>query len=76
LDKYLLRPELSLISCNILPGITAHCKVLLEVEWNEIFGMPKVERILRVYHKTDVLFLRGFHLETFSLWLGYGNREF
>ena len=32
LDIYLLRPECSLISCNILPGISDHNGVLLEVE--------------------------------------------
>ena len=35
LDIYLLRPESLLISRNILPGISDHNGVLLEVEWDE-----------------------------------------
>jgi len=34
LDIYLLRPECSLISCNILPGIIGHNGLLLEVQWD------------------------------------------
>jgi hypothetical protein len=51
LDIFLLRPEGWLISCNILPGISDHTGVLLEVEWDEIFWEPEVERIVPVYHK-------------------------
>jgi len=32
LDVYLLRPESSLISCNILPGISDHKGILLEAD--------------------------------------------
>ena len=46
-EIYLLRPESSLISCNILPGINDHNWVLMEVEWNEICRETKVERIAR-----------------------------
>ena len=60
LDIYLLRPESSLISCNILPEISDHNGALLEVECDEICGEPKVERIVAVYHKTDVLGLQDF----------------
>ena len=35
LDIYLLRPESSFISCNIMPGISDHNGVLLDVEWDE-----------------------------------------
>ena len=73
LDIYLLRPESSLISCNILPGISDHNGVLLEVEWDEISREPKVERIFSVYHKTDVLGLQAFFREKFSLWAGNGS---
>ena len=34
-DIYLLRPESSLIACNILPGISDHNGGLLEAEWDE-----------------------------------------
>ena len=44
LDICLLRPESSIISCNILPGISEDNGVLLEVEWDEICGVPKVEK--------------------------------
>ena len=55
LDIYLLRPESSLISCNVLPGISDHDGVLMEVEWDEICWETKVERIIPVCHKTNVL---------------------
>jgi len=48
LDIYFLRPEISFISCNILPGISANNGVLLEVEWDEICREPEVERIVLV----------------------------
>ena len=42
LDIYLLRAESSLISCNILPGISYLKGVLLEVEWDEILSGAKI----------------------------------
>jgi hypothetical protein len=36
LDVYLVRPESSFTSCSIVQGITDHCGVSLEVEWEEI----------------------------------------
>ena len=59
-DIYLLRPERSLIPCNTLPRIRVHNRVLLEVEWDEICQEQKVERIVLMYHKTDVLGLQAF----------------
>ena len=73
LDVYLLRPESSLVSCNILPGISEHNGVLLEVEWDENCREPKVERIVPVYHKTDVSGLQTFLREKFNLWAGNGS---
>jgi len=73
LDIYLFRPECSLISCNILPGISDLNGVLLEVEWDEICQEPKVERIVPVYHKTDVLGLQTFLQGKFYLWAGNGS---
>ena len=49
LDIYLLRPESSLTSCNILPRISDHNGVLLDVEWDEYCREPKVERIVPVF---------------------------
>jgi hypothetical protein len=60
LDIYLLRPESSLISCSVVPGISDHKGVLLEVEWEENTQGPQVGRIVPQYHKTDVLGLQGF----------------
>ena len=70
LDVYLLRPECSLISCTILPEISDHNGVLFEVEWDEICREPKVERIVPVYHKTDVLGLQVLLREKCNLWAG------
>ena len=73
LDIYLLRPECSLISCNILPGISDHNGVLLEVEWEEICREPRAERQVPMYHKTDILALQAFLREKFYLWAGNGS---
>ena len=70
MDTDILRPESSLTSCNILPGISDHNMVLLEVEWGGICREPKVERIVPVYHKTDVLGSQAFLPEKFKLWAG------
>ena len=51
LDIYLLRPESSLISCNILPGIRNHNGVLMGVELDRICWETKAERTVLVYHK-------------------------
>jgi len=56
-----------------LPGISDHNGVLLEVEWEEICREPKVERIVPVYNKTDVLGLLAFLREKFNLWAGNGS---
>jgi hypothetical protein len=73
LDIYLIKPESSLISCNILSGISDHDGVLLEVEWDVICREPQVERIVPLYHKTDVLGLQAFLWEKFKLWAGNGS---
>jgi hypothetical protein len=70
LDIYLLRPDNSFISCNILPGISDHCGVLLEVEWVGNCSEPKADKTVRVYHKTDVVGLQTFLREKFKLWAG------
>jgi len=73
LDIYLLRSESSLISCNILPGIRDRNGLLFEVEWDEVCREPKVEIIVPLYHKRDVLGLQAFLLEKFNLWAGNGS---
>jgi hypothetical protein len=55
LDIYLLRPEGSFISCRVVPGISDHNGVLLEVDLDENGHGAEVERIVPLYHKTDYL---------------------
>jgi hypothetical protein len=73
LDINLLRLESSLISCNISSGISDHNGFVFEIRWDEISRKTKVERIVPVYHETDVLGLQTFLLETFHMWAGNGN---
>jgi hypothetical protein len=73
LGIYILRPDNSLSSCNIVSGTSDHSSVLLEVEWDEIFRQPKMKRIVPLYHKTDVLGLQTFFRELFILWAGNGS---
>ena len=65
--------KISLISCNILPVISEQNGVLLEIEWEEIFQESKFERIVSVYHRTDVLDLQVFIPDKFNLWLSNGR---
>jgi len=67
LEIYLLRPECSLVSCNILHGISDHNGVLLEVEWDGNCREPRTESQDPVYHKTDVLGFQKFFREKFCL---------
>jgi hypothetical protein len=55
LDVYLVRPEKLVISCSIIQGVSDHHGVLLEVEWEEIYCRPQLERLVLVYHKADVI---------------------
>jgi hypothetical protein len=70
LDICLLRPESSFISCRVVPGISDHNWVLLEVDWDENMHGAQVERIVPLYNKTDVLGLQAFLREKFELWVG------
>jgi hypothetical protein len=77
LDINPLRHKSSLISCNILPEISDHNGVVLEVQWDEIFLQSKVDRvvdrIVPVCHKTDVFSLQLYIGENFNLWPGDGS---
>ena len=44
-----------------------------QVEWSEICRAPQVERLVPVYHKTDVLGLQTFLLDKFVRWAGNGS---
>ena len=65
---YLLKSKSSLISSNILPVISEHNGALFEIEWDEICRESKFERIVPVYHKTDVLGFQAFLRDKFNLW--------
>jgi hypothetical protein len=69
LDVYLVRPENSLVSCSIVYGTSDQCGVLLEVEWGEICHAQQVERLVPVFHKTHV----GFVRDKFARWAKNGS---
>jgi hypothetical protein len=48
LDVYLVWPESSFTSSIIVQGISDQCGVLLEVEWEENYCRPQVERLVPV----------------------------
>ena len=60
LDVYLVRPESAFTSCSNVQVISDHCGVLLEVEWGENCREHQVERLVPVYHKTNVTGLQSF----------------
>jgi hypothetical protein len=68
LDIYLVRPESSFTSCSIVQGISDHCGVLLEVEWEENYCRPHVERLVPVYHKANILGLQTILRNKFAIW--------
>ena len=54
LDVYLVQPESSVTSSDTVQGVSDHLAVILEVEWEDTFTEPQVERVVPVYNKTDV----------------------
>jgi endonuclease/exonuclease/phosphatase family metal-dependent hydrolase len=54
LDVYLVQHERAFTSCHNVQGISDHYGVLLEVEWVENCHKHQVERLVPVYHKTNV----------------------
>ena len=67
LDVYLVRPRSSFTASSIVQGISDHYRVILEVEWEENY-MPRVEMLVPVYHKTDVLGLQTLLRDKFGIW--------
>jgi len=45
----------------------------MEVECEEICQERKVEIIVLLYHKADILGLKAFLRDKFNLWAGYGS---
>jgi len=72
LDVYLVWPESAFTSCNV-QGISDHCRVLLEVEWGEHCREHQAERLVPVYHKTNVTGLQSFLRGKFASWASNGN---
>jgi hypothetical protein len=70
-----VRPESSFTSCSIVQGISDHCGVLLEVEWEENYCRPQVERLFPVYHEANVLGLQTFLQDKFTIWASNDSVE-
>ena len=70
MDICLLRTDSSFVSRTIVPGISDHNGAFLKVEWDEICREPKVEIIVPVCHKTDVLGFQTSLQEKFNRWAG------
>jgi hypothetical protein len=73
LDVYLVRPESALTSCSVVQGISDHSGVLLEVEWEEKCVEPRSDRLVPVYHKTNILGLQTFLRNKFAKWASNGS---
>jgi hypothetical protein len=73
LDVYLVQPESSFTSCSIVQGISDHCGVLVEVQWEENYCRPQVERLVLVYHNANVLGLQTFLRDKFTIWASNGR---
>ena len=48
------------MSCSIVQGISNHCGVLLDVEWEENSDVTLEKRLIPAYHKTDILGIQNF----------------
>ena len=73
LDVYLVRPESSFASSNIVQGISDHHGVMLEVDWEGNSIVPQSERLIPVYYKTVVVGLKTFLRDRFSFWASNGS---
>ena len=72
LDVYLVRPESSFTASSIVQGISDHCGVVLEVEWEQSSCAAQVERLVPVYNNADVLGLQNFLRDKFGIWTTNG----
>jgi hypothetical protein len=51
--------------CNVLPGISDHNRV----SWDEVFQQLKLERIVVVCNKTDILGFKPLFGKSLTYWL-------
>jgi hypothetical protein len=72
-DVYLFQPESAFATCSNVQGISDHCEVLLEVERGENCRERQVERLVPVYHKTNVTSLQSFLRNKFASWASHGS---
>jgi hypothetical protein len=73
LDVYLFRLESAFTSCSNVQWISAHCGVLLEVEWEENCLEHQVEILVPAYHKANVTILQSFLRGKFTSWKSNGS---
>ena len=66
LDVYLVGHGSAFTTCCNVQGISDYCGVLLEVKWGENCREDQVERIVPLYHKTNVPGLQIFLREKFA----------
>ena len=72
-DVYLVQPESSFTASSTVRGISDHHGVILEVEWEENCCVPQVEKLVLVYHKTDVFGLQTLLRDKFGVWASNGS---
>jgi hypothetical protein len=70
---YLVRPESSFTSSSIIQGIGDNYGVILEVEWEESSCEPRIETVVPVYNKANVLGLQIFFHDKFAVWASNGS---
>jgi hypothetical protein len=57
----------------VVQGVSDHQAVILEAEWEENCCVPRVEKLVPVYHKTHVLGLQTLLWDKFGTWASNGS---
>jgi hypothetical protein len=70
---YLVGPESAFTSCSKVQGIGDHFGVLLEVKWGGNCREHQVEKIVPLYHKTNVPGLQSVLRSKFASWTSNGS---
>jgi len=73
LDVYLVRHGVSFTASSIVQEIRDHHGGILEFEWEENCCVPRIENLVPVYHKTDVLGLQTLPRDKFGIWASDGS---